>query len=215
MLGNQDVDDDITFLKSPPLYGLVLAGGQSNRMGKDKAILSYHGPSQIEYNFKLLSRFCAKVFLSNRQEQSQRDIYKDYPQILDIFTNIGPMAGILSALCIYPNAGWLVLGCDLPFVGQEILEMLVHSRDPAKMATAYLNSDENLPEPLCAIYEPSSRIRLLCFFDLGIYSLREFLTSSDTLFLQQPDQKHLLNINTREEYREAIELLREDRKHSA
>jgi len=214
MLGNQAVNDGITASTSPPLYGLLLAGGQSKRMGKDKAILSYHGPSQIEYNFKLLASFCAKVFLSNRQEQSQWDFYKDYPQIQDIFTNIGPMAGILSALCTYPNAGWLALGCDLPFVGQETIETLIRSRDPAKMATAYLNSDENLPEPLCAIYEPKSRLRLLRFLDLGIYSLREFLTSSDTRLLQQKKQTNLLNINTPEEYRRAIELLREDRKHS-
>ncbi len=208
MSGNQP-DTPVAFSKTTPLYGLLLAGGQSKRMGKDKAILVYHDQSQIKYGFKLLSGFCEKVFLSNRPEQSQRDIYKDHPQIQDIFpNNIGPMAGILSALRAHPAVAWLVLGCDLPFVDNETLRLLVQNRNPLKTATAYLNSDGNLPEPLCAIYEPQSWFCLLRFFDSGIYSLRKFLVSADTHLLKQPGQNELWNVNTLEEYHQAVELLK-------
>lgn len=48
------------------IYGLVLAGGKSNRMGKDKSRLHYHGQPHALFLYKLLSKFCEKTFLSVR-----------------------------------------------------------------------------------------------------------------------------------------------------
>jgi molybdopterin-guanine dinucleotide biosynthesis protein A len=53
-----------------PLYGLVLAGGESSRMGRDKALLRYHGTSQVRYLVKLLSEYCARVFVSVGPDRS-------------------------------------------------------------------------------------------------------------------------------------------------
>lgn len=205
MLDNQPVNDKISSFNVAPLYGLILAGGASTRMGKDKAVLSYHATSQIEYGFKLLSHLCEKVYLSNRQEQATQEGYKDYPQIHDIFKDIGPMGGILSALCTCPAAAWLVLGCDLPFVDEATLRRLCQNRDPLKRATAYLNRDENFPEPLCTIYEPNSRGHLLRLYDLRLYSLRDFLASVDVQRVKPESNNDLRNVNTKEEYQQAVE----------
>src|SRR5207253_1657781 len=77
----------------PPLYGLVLSGGQSSRMKKDKGGLNYHGISQREYLYGLLSRHCEKTFISCNEEQTS-DIADSLPIIQDGFLNLGPTGGI-------------------------------------------------------------------------------------------------------------------------
>ena len=65
----------------------------------------------------------------------------------------GPLCGILSAMQAFPQAHWLVLACDLPFVTLSTLEKIItsfHASDPR--LTAYRSSSDGLPEPLCAIY---------------------------------------------------------------
>jgi len=105
------------------LYGLVLTGGQSRRMQRDKSALCFHGKPQVQHVFDLLSLYCAKVFVSNRKEQSTLEEQKDLPQIhdLDEYADVGPLAGILSAMKTYPGVPWIVLACDLPFVSKHIL----------------------------------------------------------------------------------------------
>src|SRR3989338_11195 len=141
--------------KKPALYGLVLAGGRSLRMKRDKSLLQYHGKSQVEYCFELLSGHCQEVYLSNREEQSSLKEHRKLPQIHDKFIDIGPLGGILSAMLHKPDTAWLVLACDLPFIDHSLLAHLVAGRARDKYATAYTSAyHPEEPEPLCAIYEP-------------------------------------------------------------
>ena len=55
--------------KQAPLYGLVLAGGRSTRMGQDKSLISYHGKAQREYMADLLGQWCSRTFISCRGDQ--------------------------------------------------------------------------------------------------------------------------------------------------
>lgn len=123
----------------PRLYGLVLAGGGSARMRKDKALLEYHGKPQAAHAFDLLAARCGKVFLSCRADQD-RDVrpgLEALPRILDAYPDLGPLAGILSALDAHPDAAWLVAACDLPYLDAASVDALVSGRDPALLATAF------------------------------------------------------------------------------
>lgn len=195
-------------IENIPLFGLILAGGKSTRLKKEKGTLNYHGISQIEYCYKLLSKVCQKVFISNRKEQSTGPPYKNFPQIHDQFLDLGPLGGILTAMHLHPKAAWLVLGCDLPFVDLEILTRLVHERDPLKMATAYIQSTNGFPEPLCTIYEPKIRPRLFQCLGLGYdYPLKALMNAEiKTIVLE--DGNKLKNVNTLEEYEEALKALK-------
>ena len=197
-----------------PLYGLVLAGGQSRRMGIDKATLRYHGKNQGEYCFELLSAHCEKVFISNRKEQASLKGHRKFPQIHDSFRDMGPLGGILSAMVAYPQVAWLVLACDLPYVDKEIIETLIKKRNSLKIATAYVNTTGRLPEPLCTIYESKSRSHLLKFLNQGCESPREILTSCDIQLLNPMNKCSLVNVNDPEEYKRAIEFLNQERKPS-
>jgi molybdenum cofactor guanylyltransferase len=187
-----------------PLHGLVLTGGASTRMGKDKAALAYHGRSQTEHAVELLRPFCQDVFVSSRAEQASTAARASFPQIHDRFLDFGPTSGILSAMVEKPESAWLVLGCDLPFVTPETLATLVQNRDPWKLATAFASAHDQLPEPLCTIYEPRGRQRFLQFMALGLTCPRKVLIQSTIKSLPLPDPRWLANINHPDEFQAAL-----------
>ncbi len=195
------------FKKVNPLYGLVLTGGKSTRMQMDKSILEYHGIKQSEYCFDLLSGFCDKVFISNREDQTltagQKGDHAEY-------SGIGPLAGILSAMDEYPRVDWLILACDLPYINDRTIERLVQKRNRKKMATAYISYNEGLPEPLCAIYEARFRSRLLNFLKKGIDCPRKIMLHSPIELIRQKDRLALENINSPEEYKTVIQKLKKN-----
>ena len=194
---------------APPVYGLVLTGGQSSRMKRDKATLAYHGQTQLEWAMQLLERHVAKSFVSVRPGQSD-PVRARFEQILDTREGLGPLAGIMAAQERYPNVAWLVLACDLPFLNDRTLEYLLAERDPTRPATAFRAHQPDqpkhhgLPEPLCTIFEPASHTGLLAHVASGKDCPRKYLINADTKLLDQPDPRALDNVNTPEEYGSAM-----------
>jgi molybdopterin-guanine dinucleotide biosynthesis protein A len=176
------------------LYGLVLAGGRSSRMGQDKALMQHHGRPQIDVAVELLGRCCERVFVSTRPDQVTEPERRKFPQIVDAFGEIGPIGGILSAMAEHPDRPWLVVACDLPFVTEATLRDLVARRNAARMATAY-RGHQDLPEPLCAIWEPRMLQTLKQAVAAGALCPRKALIRSDVELLDPPDPRALHNVN--------------------
>lgn len=190
------------------MYGLVLVGGKSRRMGRDKALLSYNGRgTQLEHTADLLREVCAKTFISLRAEQTF-PIPKETGAIFDSIKNVyGPLCGILSAMRAHPEADWLVLACDLPYIKRATLEKLIHhfGMRPPRL-TAYRSSHDGLPEPLCAIYPAGSNARLLSLVEtLGKSCPRKLLMIEEAELIDQDDPESLDNINTSEEYQQSFD----------
>lgn len=185
------------------IYGLVLVGGKSQRMGSDKALLRYGDQgTQLERTSALLNTVCERVFVSQREEQNFA-CPADTQPIFDSIENIkGPLCGILSALAAQPQAHWLVLACDLPFLNEQTLEKLITTfQTKAPQLTAYQSTHDGLPEPLCAIYPSGSDTDLLMLSqELGKSCPRKLLIIKKARLIQQDDPRSLDNINTAEEY---------------
>ncbi len=183
----------------PKIFGLILAGGYSRRMGQDKALLEFYGKPQIEHIYELLQNYCSKIFLSKRADQKA---YKNIASINDSdeFSNHGPLGGILSAMKGYPGCGWLVIACDLPYITDETIQTLIAHRDPQKTATAFISTTDALPEPLCAIWEGHAFNSILELFNQGIHCPRKILIKSNPHLLKQNNPHWLDNINTPQEY---------------
>jgi molybdopterin-guanine dinucleotide biosynthesis protein A len=186
-----------------PLFGLILAGGISARMQRDKATLDYHGLPQLDWAYQLVGDVCAATFVSVRPEQRDEPTRAKLPQIVDRQPGTGPIAGITAALLEHPKAAWLVVACDLPFLLPATLEHLLKHRDPTRVATAYRSAHDGLPEPLCAIWEPSAREPLLAYIASGKQCPRKFLINSNAALLTLPDVHALDNVNTPDELRAA------------
>ena len=185
------------------IYGLVLVGGESRRMGRDKALLSYDGSAtQLERTAALLGKVCPKVFVSQRKEQPF-PTPEGTEAIHDCVEDAkGPLRGILSAMQAHPDAHWLVLACDLPFLQQATLEKIIASfRSTEPQLTAYRSTHDGLPEPLCAIYPSGSGRALLDLSKkLGKSCPRKLLILKEAALVEQDDPRSLDNINTDEEF---------------
>lgn len=179
-----------------PVWGLVLAGGQSRRMGRDKALLTRDGSTQLRRSVDLLERHVERTFVSTRPDQVEEPERRRFRQVVDRYDGIGPIAGILTALEQQPDVSWLVLACDLPNVDDVTIKFLLENRAVDKPFTAFRSTYDDLPEPLCAIYRPESRAIVGKFVKDGIVCPRKMLIRSETHLLRQPDPSALDNVNT-------------------
>lgn len=177
-------------------------------MRQDKAGISYHGRSQLEWAMELLAPLVERAFVSVRADQRDDPVRGRFEQIVDRQEGLGPAAGILAAQAAHPEAAWLVLACDLPFLDATTLEALKRARadaSGARIATAYRSAHDGLPEPLCAIWEPQSREPLERFVAGGRSCPRKFLIQTPGAeLIELPDRRALDNVNTPEEYGSAM-----------
>lgn len=186
-------------MSSPPLWGLVLAGGRASRMGRDKGALSYHGRPQVRHCLDLLGAVCAQSFVSVRPDQTGTAPYAGLPAIVDRGDAGGPAAGLLAAFAEAPQAAWLVLAADMPLVGAELLGQLAAGRDASRLATAFRHPD-GTPEPLCTIFEPAAGPRLAARVAAKDASLRRLLEASPVCYLTPADAGALRSVDRRADY---------------
>ncbi|MEH6514064.1 molybdenum cofactor guanylyltransferase [Maribacter arcticus] len=189
------------------LYGLVLSGGKSTRMGTDKGLIEYHGVPQREYLYNLLSQVCENTFISLREEQED-ELPAAIKTIVDLNEFKGPYNGLLSAHKKYPEVAWLVLACDLPLMDLDALKELISQRDSEKESTAFALKENPLPEPLCAIWEPHALQQSITYLESGNGTCpRKYLINHDTKLVFPKNENVLLNANSNEDYKEALEKL--------
>jgi molybdenum cofactor guanylyltransferase len=190
-------------LNTSSINGLILAGGQSSRMGSDKGLISFHGKPQREYLLELLSPFCQRIFLSCKQNNEQLPSYIN--TITDNYIMQSPLNGILSAFDMDKNVAWLTVPVDMPLIDAPTISCLIANRAPDKMATCFFDSDGKNPEPLLTLWEPACYQSLQEFQASGKISPRDFLKQSDIKLLSVPNQNILTNINSAEELKRFLE----------
>lgn len=190
----------------PPLNGLVLAGGKSQRMGQDKGALEYYNKPHREYLADLLNKSVHQVFISCRKNQDEL-IESRYKKIYDTFEGLGPYGAILSAFREEPNKAWLSLACDLPHLDKATIKYLIENRNPGKLATCFHNPETKFPEPLITIWEPRAYPVLLEFLSQGYSCPRKVLINTDIEKLTMPNQLAMENANDPESYEKAKSLI--------
>jgi len=189
-----------------PLHGLVLAGGLSRRMGRDKALLQFHELPQAVWTARLLAAFCVDVACSCRPDQDigagPRRVPPGGPRrIHDLLPDQGPMAGLAAAHADRPQAAWLVVACDLPRLTADTLRRLVAARAQDCIATAYRSAHDGLPEPLCTVYEPAAFPIVAAAMAAGLRCPRRLLIgeAARVRLLDLADPGALDNANTPED----------------
>jgi molybdopterin-guanine dinucleotide biosynthesis protein A len=189
------------------IHGLLLAGGRSSRMGKDKASLVHPDGRTLLMRCRemLLKAGCESVLVSLRQDQEipvgleASEIVRD-----PAGESRGPMVGIVTGMRLHPEDHWLVLACDLPRLDVATLENLIRSRREDETFLSYRSEFDDLPEPLCALYASGSLATLEQAVAEDFRCPRKILIRNDCRMLEAVTPRALENANTPEEWKTAI-----------
>ena len=177
------------------LKGLVLAGGKSSRMGKDKAMLQYHFIPQYQYVVSLLEKVTDEVYISCRKEQNLigKCLYDS-----DSYKEAGPMAGLMSAFEFEP-CSWIMIGVDYPNFGLRHIHQLMESRNIENPVSCFENENGFL-EPMLGIYEASFFPILKKEYESGQRSLQQILRPLIITRIKASKPSDLKSFDTFEDY---------------
>ena len=182
--------------------GLLLIGGKSKRMGRDKGKIAYKGISQRLYGYALLEAICGKAHFSCNPTQAEE--LKDFPCIIDQYPGQGPLGGILTAFEQNPQTSFFVLACDMPKVSLENLQNLLMQRNHTTLATVMQHPQTGRLEPLFGIWEYDIHPALQAYWLNGDRSPSDLLGQVPVQRVFPDSPEILENINTYQEYQAHI-----------
>ena len=170
--------------------GVVLAGGKSTRMGRDKALLPYQGKNLIDAPIEILSKIFPKVVLSVKNDLPGYSLEK----IVDQYVEIGPLGGITSVLKTL-NEKIFCVACDMPHLDEKLIEHLCSFGEEAVIPVW-----QERPEVLHAIYSPSLIPAFEHAIASGRYKITDALAGASVKYITQSDGTSFQNVNTPSDY---------------
>ncbi|PSB34467.1 molybdenum cofactor guanylyltransferase [Stenomitos frigidus] len=189
------------------LAAIVLAGGQSKRMGRDKALLDIEGIPLLRRVCHVALQCTPIVDVITFQPEQYRAIVPATCHLLQehalpgATTPHGPLVGFAQALETMQRDGvqteWvLLLACDLPRLSGETLQQWVKELDHAEDAVALLPKSSKGWEPLCGFYRTSCLKSLRAAIERGDRSFQRWLAQEYVKELPIENQSMLFNCNT-------------------
>ena len=178
-----------------PATAIILAGGASERMGRDKAMLDIDGRPLIQHLFEQLRPHFEQVLISANDPSEYAFLGVDI--VPDQIPGKGPLMGILSALEASRHDINFIVACDMP----DLYVPLLHT-----MMRAANNHDAVVPrthlavEPLFAIYHKRTAPMIRKAMDAGHYSVREAFKTCDIAYVDVEDSQLPRSLNTQEDY---------------
>ena len=193
--------------------GFAVAGGRSQRMGQDKALLPWGTTTLLDHTLARLAEVCTEVRILSGPQPRYTD--RGLPVDVDTVVDAGPLSGLLAGLQRLGDAPGLFLAIDMPFVPAALLRSLVAWSESCDVVVPVTADGAH---PLCAAYrasclEPVRRRlaagerKMTCFWpdvrvrQVGKAELRAF---------GEPG-KLVQNLNTADDYRRAQESRRQSR----
>jgi molybdopterin-guanine dinucleotide biosynthesis protein A len=189
--------------------GFITAGGKSSRMGEDKAWLQLGGRAMIEHVIAAVSAVTNELAIIANSPAYRR---LGFPVFADSSPGVGPLEAIRTALSNARTSHVILVGCDLPFITPDLLQLLV-SISTDHCATVPIGADGKL-EPLCAIYCCDALTATTDLIREGERKVSLLFARVPTRFVAFEELSHLIgaesffeNVNTPEDYTLALERL--------
>jgi molybdopterin-guanine dinucleotide biosynthesis protein A len=186
--------------------GVVLAGGSSRRMGRDKAMMPLQGRPIIERIIRIMDGIFERTIII---AQAHQDFSLYGRQVVhDLVPGFGALMGLYTGLKKSPTWRVLAVACDMPFIQPGLLSYMCSVDHPADVIVPKINGHF---EPLLAIYSKSclpAIEELIGKSDKSILSLYPKVTvreiTQEEIELSDPEQKSFIKINTRQEYFKSV-----------
>ena len=191
------------------LSAVILVGGHSSRMGRDKAFLRLERQTFIAHLAQELSG-CREVFISTCEDRDYSDT--GLKVLVDERQDFGPMEGIRQALRHASTNHVFVCAVDMPFIRRDMVEYLANRISSEDDACVFRDGERI--HPLCGIYSSTAlpfMERLMAaerhrMMELLLLMQTKYVDISSTGFARQM----LSNINTPEDYAGLTRALRQD-----
>ncbi len=191
--------------------GIILAGGSSSRMGKNKALLPLPGNQAVTfvgYLVSLLEACCSETLIvACNHAQALEYVFPGVRVTIDEIPGIGPLMGLYSGLSAIQTTHALVIAVDLPCVKPALLSFLLSQPLPAD--TLLVPLVHEIPQVLLAIYPRSILPVVKEQLQQGRRDLRCLLQVAPVQFIEEaqllqidPQLRSFINVNTPEELRE-------------
>jgi len=160
---------------------VILSGGESRRMGRDKAGIEIDGKTLLQHAVDVLSPLFSELMVSVHAPRSDLGL----PQVIDAFDGRGPMVGIASALAAIKTDWLFVAGCDMPYLSSELIRHMAGKRQGHDAVLAEIGG---CVQPMPAFYAkdaclPAMQARI----EQGRRSLMRLIPSLHTAILIEDD----------------------------
>ncbi len=190
---------------------IILAGGDSKRLGRPKALLDFFGQPLIDLVFKKIAACFSEITVVT----DRPDLYDYLPvRLTDDLLKHGPktpLRGIHAGLCVSDLPHQFVVACDMPLLK---LEMIRYMSRFAGSYDAVVPRVNNYYQPLHAFYKRSCTAIIEKQLELGNYKVSDFYNhisikyiGPDKIRKFDPDQVAFININTREDYENTLAMM--------
>ncbi len=190
---------------------MIQAGGESKRMGQNKALLPFHGQPLIERVVKRLQPYSDELILTANQPELFQ--FLGLPSFPDLIPGKGALGGLYTALSAANFPEVAVVACDMPFVNPQLLigerilleegnwdAVIPHSTEGREPLHAVYRKDTCLPAILKALDE--NRLRMDSWFS----AVKVHEMSLEDVSLFDRDLRSFMNVNTPDEFRQAEQL---------
>lgn len=195
------------------ITGVILAGGESKRMGRDKATLEFSGDRLIKKTVHLFKSLFPTVIVISKETDHLKDL--DCLVIEDMLPDRGAMIGILTAFNHSVEEAIFVAACDMPFLNKDLISYIISEGAGFDVALPVVAGKKH---PLHALYSRASCEPMSEALKKGKKSLNAFIDSLvpgkvrliDEEEIRQVDAEtlSLFNMNTVEELEIAKNIMR-------
>lgn len=176
---------------------IILAGGRSRRMGKDKASLPVYGKTLLEHIYQQLYPVFTQVIISTGTHSTGE--LPDAQVAVDECGDRGPLQGIVSALKVSVYESNFVTACDMPDIEISVLQRVLSYADGDWDAVVPITSQKQ-PQPLFALYKKRMTVLMEDTLGRGERSVLHVLSNCNVKYVDMADDDQMFNINTIDDY---------------
>jgi molybdopterin-guanine dinucleotide biosynthesis protein A len=190
-----------------PATLLLLAGGESRRMGRSKALLPVEETTLVEWLAERFRPAFDQLLVAARDiSQLPWSLRRDF--LADIRPGAGPLAGIEAGLASARNPGVVAVACDMPYVTVALAERLAASAEGHDAAVPRLRGRV---QPTCAAYRFSALPTIAAALAEGERTASEVIGRLDVNWLDQEEPALFANVNTPADYQAFLAWTRKTR----
>jgi molybdenum cofactor guanylyltransferase len=189
--------------------GIILAGGKSKRMGKDKSLLKFEDKTLLQRMIDEQKKLVTDVFVIGKETEN----FENAEGILDKVQNIGPIGGLFTAMSAIKANWYLISPCDMPFLMYTDLKVISDEFIKGEYEAIIAESDKGI-EPLVAAYNSKIFPLIRANIENGNYAIRALFNQINKRFLKFDEQIFekdiFFNINYPTDYKKALQIINDN-----